>query len=422
MPGSRSSSRVGRAARRRAHPGRTGCTHRAWCTHCGYHTGRRSTGERGATAYAGASASSTTASCTPRRRRRHPDDRRRRGHPAWGRATGRRRRSRRLLQLRAAGARRARHQAGAGDGRGRSAARAPWSAPSGSTDVMSSLSRATLHGRSDSTEPPAVAMRVELRAGEPFVRLALDWENGRPDHRLRLMSPPPSPPPWTPRASSGRGARPHRRGRAGGEHPLPTYPAERFVDAGGAAVLLRRTMEHEVVDRWTRDPDGSQALALTLLRSIGYLSRNVHPYRGEPAGPQLPTPEAQALGACHCHWRSSRTRGPGMRPASPRDRALPPSGRRGSGAGPWTDRCAGRGTEPRGAGVDLVSLRAAPMPTPPSGALVNMSARPTEAVIGWAAVRRSLRRSSTAGARRAVSSRRSTAACESRCARGRSRR
>ena len=80
-------------------------------------------------------------------------------------------------------------------------------------------------------------------------------------------------------------------GGAGGEFPLPTYPAERFVDAGGAAVLLRRTMEHEVVER----PDG-QALALTLLRSIGYLSRNVHPHRDEPAGPQLPTPQAQCLG------------------------------------------------------------------------------------------------------------------------------
>ena len=147
--------------------------------------------------------------------------------------------------------------------------------------------------RSSTTEPVAVTTRVELRAGEPFVRLALAWENRSADHRLRLMVP-------LARATStvdadGQLAVVRRpltaEGGAGGEFPLPTYPAERFVDAGGAAVLLRRTMEHEVVE----GPDG-QALALTLLRSVGYLSRNVHPHRDEPAGPQLPTPQAQCLG------------------------------------------------------------------------------------------------------------------------------
>ena len=155
-------------------------------------------------------------------------------------------------------------------------------------------SRLDSHGsRSSTTEPVAVTTRVELRAGEPFVRLALAWENRSADHRLRLMVP-------LARSTStvdadGQLAVVRRpltaEGGAGGEFPLPTYPAERFVDAGGAAVLLRRTMEHEVVER----PDG-QALALTLLRSIGYLSRNVHPHRDEPAGPQLPTPQAQCLG------------------------------------------------------------------------------------------------------------------------------
>ena len=37
-------------------------------------------------------------------------------------------------------------------------------------------------------------------------------------------------------------------------------------------------------------------LAVTLLRAIGLLSRNVHPYRDDPAGPQLETPTAQCLG------------------------------------------------------------------------------------------------------------------------------
>ena len=147
--------------------------------------------------------------------------------------------------------------------------------------------------RSASTEPVSVAMRVELRAHEPFVRLSLAWENRSTDHRLRLLVPLGRPTSTV--DAEGQLAVVRRplaaEGGTGGEFPLPTYPAERFVDAGGAGVLLQRTMEHEVVD-----VRGGQALALTLLRSIGYLSRNVHPHRAEPAGPQLPTPAAQCLG------------------------------------------------------------------------------------------------------------------------------
>jgi alpha-mannosidase len=147
--------------------------------------------------------------------------------------------------------------------------------------------------RSTTTEPVTVTTRVELRRSEPFVRLALSWENRSSDHRLRLLVPLARP--TSAVDAEGQLAVVRRpltaEGGTGGEFPLPTYPAERFVDAGGAGVLLARTMEHEVVDT-----AGGQALALTLLRSIGYLSRNVHPHRDEPAGPQLPTPQAQCLG------------------------------------------------------------------------------------------------------------------------------
>jgi mannosylglycerate hydrolase len=40
----------------------------------------------------------------------------------------------------------------------------------------------------------------------------------------------------------------------------------------------------------------SPELALTLLRSVGQISRDIHRYRDEPAGPQTPTPGAQCLG------------------------------------------------------------------------------------------------------------------------------
>jgi hypothetical protein len=43
------------------------------------------------------------------------------------------------------------------------------------------------------------------------------------------------------------------------------------------------------------DDEHGPALALTVLRCTGQISRDVHPYREEPAGPQLPTPQALAV-------------------------------------------------------------------------------------------------------------------------------
>ena len=144
--------------------------------------------------------------------------------------------------------------------------------------------------RSAELEPVLVTTRVELCQGEPFARLHLSWENRSSDHRLRLHVPLGRPSETSHAegqfAVVERGMRPEA-GTAG-EYPIPTYPASGFVDAGGAAVLLTRAMEYELL--------AGGELALTLLRAIGLLSRNVHPYRDEPAGPQLETPAAQCLG------------------------------------------------------------------------------------------------------------------------------
>ena len=143
-----------------------------------------------------------------------------------------------------------------------------------------------LDGRASATESTLVSMLVELRTGEPFVRLRLDWQNRTRDHRLRLHVPTAEPADHSHAQGQLAVVRRGRTAEAGpvGEHPLPTFPAETFVDAGQAGILLGRTVEYEVVD----SPSGGTEVAVTVLRSIGYLSRNVHPYRGEPAGPQLP--------------------------------------------------------------------------------------------------------------------------------------
>ncbi|MFI6299609.1 alpha-mannosidase [Nonomuraea sp. NPDC050790] len=143
-------------------------------------------------------------------------------------------------------------------------------------------------GRGAATVETVVETRVELRAGEPFVRLRVEFDNRVNDHRVRLHVPLPEPA----TASYAEGqftvvARPLTAEGGCGETPLPTYPASGWVAAGGVAALLEHVTEYEVAD---------QELALTLLRSVGYLSRNRNALRPEPAGPQIPTPAAQSRG------------------------------------------------------------------------------------------------------------------------------
>lgn len=139
-------------------------------------------------------------------------------------------------------------------------------------------------------QPTVVTTRVELRIGESFARLTVDFDNRCRDHRVRMHVPLAKT--ATSSYAEGQFAAVERglTSEGGyGEVPLPTFPAGAFVDAGGAAVLLRHSTEYELVD-------GGSELALTLLRATGQLSRSVHAYREEPAGPELATPLAQCLG------------------------------------------------------------------------------------------------------------------------------
>ncbi len=153
--------------------------------------------------------------------------------------------------------------------------------------------RPDLRGRQAERVPVAVATRVALQAGEPFVRLEVAFDNPCRDHRLRLHVGLGQP--ATSSFAEGQFAVVERGLRAEGghgEHPLPTFPAYGFVDAGGVAVLFDQAMEYELVE--------GRELACTLLRSIGLLSRTANPNREEPAGPELPVPAAQGLGAHTC--------------------------------------------------------------------------------------------------------------------------
>ena len=138
--------------------------------------------------------------------------------------------------------------------------------------------------------PVEVLTSVELRAGEPFYRLRFSWDNRLSDHRVRFHLPLPERAEHS--LAEGQFAFVQRGLVAEGgygEVPLPTFPARGLVAAGGIAVLLDHVVEYELVDE-------GRELALTLLRSVGLISRNVHPYRENPAGPELPVPGAQLHG------------------------------------------------------------------------------------------------------------------------------
>ena len=156
-------------------------------------------------------------------------------------------------------------------------------------EVRGSLALATGH----------VGLRavLTLHAESPVLRCTLELDNRATDHRLRLRIPTGVPGiaavaggPFgavTRPAVAGDGARYPR------ETPVATAPAQRFVAVAGAsrglAVLAPGFFEYELA------PDGD--VRVTLLRSVGQLSRGDLPTRPGHAGWPTATPEAQCLGA-----------------------------------------------------------------------------------------------------------------------------
>lgn len=148
-------------------------------------------------------------------------------------------------------------------------------------------------------------IRIEAIGDAPALRCCLVLDNQARDHRLRLRFPTglargsilagtqfgvvERPADGTDRPS----ARPSdRRSVSGLETSVTTAPAHRFVAVArgdrGLAVLAPGFFEYQ----WTSRGD----LLITLLRSVGELSRaNLHTRPGH-AGWPTPTPEAQCLG------------------------------------------------------------------------------------------------------------------------------
>ena len=157
--------------------------------------------------------------------------------------------------------------------------------------------------RSGATVETNVSMLVAIDAGSPRVSWDMSIDNRSKDHRLRLLFPIGAETVSTVRAETAFGVavRPARRhvppeNRC--EVPVSYAPTGSFTETGdsrvGAMLFGEGLMEYEAVP----DENGrTSRLALTLLRSVGYLSRDDLSMRPSGhAGPGLETPGAQCLG------------------------------------------------------------------------------------------------------------------------------
>ncbi|HEY7022134.1 MAG TPA: glycoside hydrolase family 38 C-terminal domain-containing protein, partial [Ktedonobacterales bacterium] len=154
--------------------------------------------------------------------------------------------------------------------------------------------------RTDETATCEIVSDVTLAALSPRVDIQTTTHNVAEDHRLRALFPAPFP--ITSASAEDTYTvvkRPPRfesvSTKGWVEQPVNAHPQKRFVDvsdgAHGLAILNHGLAEYEIVSR-----EGSDMVAVTLLRSVGWLSRGDLTTRNGHAGPMLATPGGQGLG------------------------------------------------------------------------------------------------------------------------------
>lgn len=154
-------------------------------------------------------------------------------------------------------------------------------------------------GRSDETIEMPIKSRISLSPGVRRIDIQTEVLNRARDHRLRVHFP-------TPLQAESAFAEGHfevverpldlpTETEGWIEQPTPTHPQRTFVDVNdgkvGLMVANRGLPEYEVISR----PQGNN-IALTLLRCVGWLSRDDLTTRRGHAGPALETPGAQCPG------------------------------------------------------------------------------------------------------------------------------
>ena len=165
-----------------------------------------------------------------------------------------------------------------------------WALPEGLTDDRRSRS-STLVGFELHSD-------ITLHAGVKRVDIRTHGVNTARDHRLRVLLPLGAGVDVSKSESAfcvvERPVAVDEIERGSAEPAVPEFPQQAFtsVDAGGRGLTIanRGLSEASVLD------DDHGTVALTLVRSVGYLSRGDLLTRIEGAGPSMPTPDAQMLG------------------------------------------------------------------------------------------------------------------------------
>jgi alpha-mannosidase len=155
--------------------------------------------------------------------------------------------------------------------------------------------------RDNTVRAVPISVDVTLEAGASRVAFTVSVENTARDHRLRMLFPTGARRVESVRADTAFDVvtRPARRdvpATIRNETPVSSAPMLSVVDAGdaqtGATVITTGLTEYEVVP----SPD-QMAIAVTLIRAVGDLSRNDLATRPSGhAGPPVATPAAQCLG------------------------------------------------------------------------------------------------------------------------------
>lgn len=153
------------------------------------------------------------------------------------------------------------------------------------------------------TEALVVTSTFELLAGERVVRVETRLDNEIEDHRLRVVTAVGAgeePAVWADAAFGVFRREPLEMSPLpvpkGVEAIMPEFPQQLFTALEradrGLAVFNQGLPEASLIQG-----DAGWALATTLIRAVGWLSRDDLRTRGGGAGPRFQTPEAQCLGA-----------------------------------------------------------------------------------------------------------------------------
>ncbi len=153
-----------------------------------------------------------------------------------------------------------------------------------------------------------VKVTLTLDAASPVVDVVTEFDNRASDHRVRACFPTGCHSDTlisqgqfhVARRSVGRSDRPDWVQPPSGTQPQQGWSAveDAAVQTAGLAVFNQGLPE---VAAWRGE--GETIIGLTLLRAVGWLSRDDHDARrGAVAGPMVPTPEAQCLGPASYHY------------------------------------------------------------------------------------------------------------------------